>query len=438
LACPSGGDYLLQVSVPTDYVAGTSQVIAPSSDAATPAFAVPSCPGSASDAVPATAAYCESQVSAYAPGVAVAPGSAGTRYYLNLNLDNSSAPIPGSSQLFNNHIPIDPQLGNAVSITKVAAVQTAMRGQLVPYTITVSNTLPVTLDGLSVVDSFPAGFKYVVGSGRVDGLAAEPTVNGLQLTWNVASLATNAKRVIQLMLIVGGGVGEGVHVNRAQVFTTLISGAASAEATAAVRVVPDPTLDCNDIIGKVFDDANLNGYQDAGEGGLPGVRLVTARGLIVTTDAHGRFHLTCAVVPDIDRGSNFILKIDDRSLPSGYRVTTENPRVQRVTRGKMARFNFGAAIHRVVKLDLADGVFESGSTQMRIQWRQRMALLIDELGKSASILRLSYLADAEARGLVDDRLSEIKREVETLWQQRQGSYDLSIETEVFWRTGGPR
>ena len=81
------------------------------------------------------------------------------------------------------------------------------------------------------------------------------------------------------------------------------------------------------MIGKVFDDRNLNGRQDTGEKGLAGVRVVTVRGLIATTDEHGRFHITCAAVPDEDRGSNVILKLDERSLPTGYRLTTENPRV---------------------------------------------------------------------------------------------------------------
>ncbi len=92
-----------------------------------------------------------------------------------------------------------------------------------------------------------------------------------------------------------------------------------------MRVTPDPDFDCTDIIGKVFDDANANGYPDQGEKGLPGARVVTARGLLATTDEYGRFHITCAVVPDEDRGSNFILKLDDRTLPTGYRVTGENP-----------------------------------------------------------------------------------------------------------------
>jgi hypothetical protein len=160
-------------------------------------------------------------------------------------------------------------------------------------------------------------------------------------------------------------------------------------------------------------------------------------GLLVTTDKYGRFHLTCAVVPDPDRGSNFILKVDDRTLPSGYRLTTENPRVQRATRGKMLKFNFGAAIHKVVKLDLADAVFEPGSTEMRVQWRQRIELLLAELKKAASVLRLSYLAETEDESLVNARLEIVKREIARLWKLNKGNYDLTIETEVFWRTGAP-
>jgi hypothetical protein len=157
----------------------------------------------------------------------------------------------------------------------------------------------------------------------------------------------------------------------------------------------------------------------------------------VTADKFGRFHITCAVVPDPDRGSNFIIKVDDRTLPTGYRLTTENPRVQRATRGKLLKFNFGAAIHKVVKLDMADGVFEPNSTQMRVQWKQRIYLLIEELKKSASVLRLSYLAEIEAEKLVSDRIERVKRDIAIKWQQQKGGYDLTIEIEVFWRTGGP-
>jgi hypothetical protein len=187
----------------------------------------------------------------------------------------------------------------------------------------------------------------------------------------------------------------------------------------------------------VFDDGNLNGRQDQGELGLQGVRVVTVRGLIAATDKYGRFHITCAAVPDEDRGSNFILKLDERSLPTGYRLTTENPRVQRLTRGKMNRFNFGAVIHRVVRIDIADGVFEPNTTEMRIQWIPSIARLLKELKKAPSILRLSYLGDIERAGLVKKRLKALKKKITHEWKQSGGDYRLTVETEVFWRRGAP-
>jgi len=159
--------------------------------------------------------------------------------------------------------------------------------------------------------------------------------------------------------------------------------------------------------------------------------------LRVTTDTHGRFHITCAVVPSEVRGSNFIMKLDDRTLPSGYRVTTENPRVQRATRGKMLKFNFGATIHRVVRLDLADGVFEKGSVELRPQWRTRIDMLIIELQKDASVLRLSYLGENETESEVEDRLDAIEELISDRWEALDCCYKLSIETEVFWRKGSP-
>ena len=176
----------------------------------------------------------------------------------------------------------------------------------------------------------------------------------------------------------------------------LTGGVMSEEAAATVRLVPDPTFDCTDVTGKVFDDANLNGYQDQGEIGLPGVRLVTARGLAAKTDSYGRYHITCAITPNEARGSNFVLKLDDRTLPSGFRVSTRPVQVQRATRGKALKINFGASIHRVVGLDIADAVFEPGTAEMRPQWRPRIELLLD--GTAESTVRAAPVLRRRRRG----------------------------------------
>ena len=429
--CPSGGDYLVQVTSPVaGYLPGVSRLLTPTTSDTTAPFSVPACPGSAADAVPTTSGYCEAQASGQAPALPVPVGIA-TAYYLRLTLGSLQ---PGHSQIYNNHIAIDPLLDTAIAITKTAALVNVTRGQLVPYTITLKNTLGVTLQNMNVVDTFPLGFKYVAGSGRLDGQKSEPAMTTRQLVWNISSLGSNTKHTVTFLMIVGAGVAEGEYVNRAQVVQNTTDSVASGVAAATVRVIADADLDCTDIIGKVFDDANANGYPDPGEKGLPGVRTVTARGLITTTDEFGRFHITCAVVPDEDRGSNVILKLDERSLPTGYRMTSANPRVERATRGKMLRFNFGATVHHVVSMDIADGAFEPKRAQLRPQWQPRVELLLQELRKAPAVLRLSYLADVEEQGLVEQRLKALKQEIDGKWDK---SWPLIIETEIFWRRGAP-
>jgi uncharacterized repeat protein (TIGR01451 family)/fimbrial isopeptide formation D2 family protein len=435
-SCPAGGAYFIEVTPPAaGYMNTPSRIITLPQDnnAATP-FPVPDCPGNLLyDAVPATGDFCEAAAFATEPPQSVPPED--ITYYLYLQLSDGT--MPGQSQIFNNFIPVDPELNGAVAITKISSMTDVSRGILVPYTITVTNVYGAPLYDMSIVDRFPAGFKYVAGSARMNGSPAEPLINGRELVWDGLELQFNQKYTIQLLLVVGSGVSEGEFVNRALVVNPATGASISEEATATVRVIPDPDFDCTDVIGKVFDDGNLNGQQDAGEQGIFGVRLVTARGLISTSDEHGRFHITCAAVPDEDRGSNFILKLDERSLPTGYRLTTENPRVQRATRGKMLRFNFGATIHRVVRIDIADGVFEPDTIELRPQWLPKIDQLLEELRKKPSVLRLSYLGDVEGKGLVQDRLEALKKEISRQWKKSDGGYQLVIETEIFWRRGAP-
>jgi uncharacterized repeat protein (TIGR01451 family) len=435
-ACPAGLNYLLTVTPPSSrYLSGVSEIIPPASDQTTLPFDVPACPGSANDAVLATTLYCEVQASEFAPPASIAPASPATDYHFLLKLDDSR--LPGTGQLFNNHIPLDPRLDGAVAVTKTTPMLNVSRGQMIPYVITVSNSFGGTLTDVMVVDRFPPGFRYVKGSARIDGVALEPDIVGRELVWSNLSLATDSRQTIKLLLAVGAGVTEGEFVNRAQAMSGLTGGAISEEAEATVRLVPDPTFDCTDVTGKVFDDANRNGYQDQNETGMAGVRVVTATGLAATTDAHGRYHFTCAITPHEARGSNLALKLDDRTLPSGFRVSTRPVQVQRATRGKALRINFGASIHRVVGLDVADAVFEPGTTEMRSQWQPRMGLLLRELQNGPAVLRLSYVADVESEGLVERRLELMKQQIMTAWQALNCCYELVIEPEIYWRLGGP-
>ena len=137
-SCPNGGDYLIEVVPPgTGFTAGVSQVIPPLTDATTAPFSVPACPG---DAIPATGQYCEIQASELAP-----PAAAITSYHLHLTLDDTLG--AGSSQAFNNHIPLDPVFGGSVAITKTTPAINVSRGDLVPYEITFRNQFECSTHG---------------------------------------------------------------------------------------------------------------------------------------------------------------------------------------------------------------------------------------------------------------------------------------------------
>ena len=334
-------------------------------------------------------------------------------------------------------MPLDPRLNGAIAITKTTPLLNVTRGQLVPYVITISNSFGVELQNVNVIDSFPAGFRYIEGSARFDDQPLEPVVVGRDLIWSDFTLAIDGRHTIKLLLAPGAGVTEGEFVNRAQATNSILGIAISEQATATVRIIPDPTFDCTDVTGKVFSDNNRNGYQDDDEEGLPGVRLVTAKGLVASTDSYGRYHITCAIVPHESRGSNFILKVDDRTLPSGFRTSTRPVQVQRATRGKSLRVNFGASIHRVVGLDIADAVFEPNEVSMRQQWVPRIPMLIEELRKAPATLRLSYVADVESEALVERRLDSLKTQIKNAWEEQDCCYELIIEPEIHWRLGGP-
>jgi hypothetical protein len=91
----------------------------------------------------------------------------------------------------------------------------------------------------------------------------------------------------------------------------------------------------------------------------------------------------------------------------------------------------------VVGIDLSDEVFEPGTTEIRAHWRPRLNLLLEELRKTPTILRLSYIADTEDVALVERRLAAVKRQLTEEWTSVNTGHVLTIEREVFWRRGAP-
>ena len=236
-----------------------------------------------------------------------------------------------------------------VVITKVARRDSARVGEFVPYVITITNEGDEKVEDVSLKDLIPAGFKYVKGSGRYTGpdgvtvQVADPTDARPIVFEKLITLDPGEKAQLTYIMVVGAGVTQGEYVNRAHAVNQF-GFQNSNIASAKVRVVGDPLFDDSLIFGKVFLDVNRNGRQDKDEPGVGGVKLVTARGEIITTDEHGRYHLADVSGGRWERGTNFILKLDTRSLPQGLITTTENPIVVRLSPGLPSRINFGVEV----------------------------------------------------------------------------------------------
>ena len=359
----------------------------------------------------------------------------------------------GDPAILNNNIPLQ----HCASVTNVLATKTADRtsavfGETVNFTLTFTNNTSLTYSDATFVDLLPAGMLYTPDSARVDGVAVEPTVTARRLEWD-GELAPAQTVTITLAARVVEDANLGTLINRTW-FEDEDGAQVSNTATAEITIEAEHVFDCSDVIGKVFDDRNGNGYQDApyrpvtddtiydggkfaplpeaedyAEPGLAGVRLVAPDGTTITTDEFGRYSVPCAALPQ-SIGSNFILKLDTRSLPTGYRVTTENPRVERLTAGKFAKMNFGASIGNVVDIDLTATAFVAGQSTPSRALIDGLDGALTQIQDRPSTLRLSYVRQAQETAIsAQARLNAVEREIKRLWRGR-GQYKLIIEKTI--------
>jgi uncharacterized repeat protein (TIGR01451 family) len=365
----------------------------------------------------------------------------------------------GDPFIINNNIPVSAcfTAGTGVVATKVADRDTAVFGETINFTLTFANNTAGPFPASSFVDRLPAGLVYTPGSGTLDGAPTEPAVAGQRLTWGPQDVAAGQTVTVTFAARVSGRAGLGDLVNSA-VMTAPSGTEISNVATATVRIVPEAVFDCSDVIGKVFDDRNANGVQDFydpraevsdqeifldkygnlaeptaeelnGEPGIPGVRIATVNGLLVTTDEFGRFHVPCAALP-ADIGSNFTLKLDTRTLPVGYALTTENPRTLRLTPGKVAKMNFGVALTEMVDIGLTAQAFVPGSTEPKQALIDGVRTLIARIADTPSTLRLTYiLGGGEDQASAVARLRATEDMIRRAWRGI-GTYDLQIEKSV--------
>lgn len=411
--CEFFGDFYIEITPPGQFSPiYPSQLIVPQAGSFTPTGN----PGTFSFVVPLSSAPQAGQP---------------TLWYTAFNLN------PEVGAVANNHIPVDPVLGGSITVVKLVSKRYVSRGDLVPYTMIYTNNDNNTIPNIDLVDNVPPGFKYVRNSATIDGVANEPVISGRQLEWAGQTFGPNQVKTIRMLLVVGSGVGTGKYINEAYALNALNDNLVSNIAEAEVQVVPDEVFDCSEVIGKVFDDKNMNGYQEEDEPGIAGVTIATVNGLLITTDNYGRYHVACADIPNEMRGSNYILKVNERTLPTGYRITTENPRVIRLTRGKMSKANFGATLGKVMRLDIFDSGFVGDTEIIHNDLVQALDSMIDMMQDNRYTIRLSYRSFLEDKKVMKRRIRRVSKYLEEQWKLRGCCYDIEIEEELVQASAAP-
>ena len=337
----------------------------------------------------------------------------------------------GDPDVIFNHIPLDPFLTRSpLVVTKTSVKRTANVGDLIPYTITVRNAEAAQRAPVDVIDILPPGIKYVIGTASVNGVAAEPQVNDRELRWLRQTIPANGTVVYKLTAVVGAGVTNGDRVNTGVARNGLDAAEISNRGQAVVSIVPSAIFDCSEVIGKVYDDLNGNGYQDQGEPGFPGARLATVNGELITTDQFGRYHIACAAVPDAQIGSNFVLKLDVRTIASGYSPTTDNPQSIRLTRGKVSELNFGVQKAATTAIDLDTSAFVTGSAALRPEIAKKLASLRPEEAVRM-VIQLNYRAQTgEDWALAERRVAAVKTALAELFAKDWDAADPTIEASL--------
>jgi len=123
------------------------------------------------------------------------------------------------------------------------------------------------------------------------------------------------------------------------------------------------------------------------------------------------------------------MKVDERTLPLGYQMVCGNPKTVRVTRGKLAKMNFGAAPFRVVRMELFDDAFEPDGTGIGMPLSNALRNMpAGVLSDAPSSVLLQHMGQSP---LAEQRLANVANALRSGWDQEGSAcYPLRVQSEI--------
>ena len=118
-------------------------------------------------------------------------------------LDNTASVSYNGSTITSNSV--STLLLLAPTILKTGDKATASIGDVVTYTVTVTNLGLSAITNLPFTDALPAGSTYVADSFTVNGTAATPTLTAGTLTYTIPTIAPLGTAAVRFQVTVVGG-----------------------------------------------------------------------------------------------------------------------------------------------------------------------------------------------------------------------------------------
>jgi uncharacterized repeat protein (TIGR01451 family) len=239
-----------------------------------------------------------------------------------------------SGEIIEMDQPMDFEGSSLLIVTKDANKKEVSIGDVITYTVYIENTGSSDVDNIHLKDDLAGGLKYLPDTAQLDGASISNPTGTTTKTFDIGTVSANSSVTLKYQVVVGSGVTFGEYENSA--WCAFSNGRTISNISKEkVTVVPDVLFDLGTVIGKVFLDRNQDGIQNEEEPGLSDVRIVTEDGTVITTDQHGKYHLS-SILP-----GRHILRADETTLPEDSYFTTDKAKVVDVTAGTLNKVNFG-------------------------------------------------------------------------------------------------
>ncbi len=237
---------------------------------------------------------------------------------------------------------------NPAKLSVVASKRNVAPGDPVGINAHFLNSSADSYQNVKMLFNIPRGFDYAPKSVKVNGHTA--TYKDGSILVDVGNMVPNDEISVSFVTLVSNGVQLGHEYSLDATLSgdavlpvpggvdVLFPGQLSQKVAVKFFVEGDPVFEQSTVIGKVFNDLNQNTVQDAGEPGIPFVRLYTEEGIGIVTDENGMYH-----IPGVKPGRH-VVKIDGHSLPEGTKFISEEAFLIKATAGVMSKANFAVLL----------------------------------------------------------------------------------------------